>query len=169
MSNLVKRAKLFAKKAHSGQLRKYSGEPYFKHPEAVAALVAKTAGATPEQVAAAYLHDVVEDTEVTLEQLRKEFGETVARYVSDLTDVSTPKDGNRVQRKALDREHTARACREAKTVKLADLIHNTEDIVANDPEFAVTYLREKRLLLEVLREGDKELYQRAVELAREGQ
>lgn len=92
----------------------------------------------------------------------------MARYVSDLTDVSTPKDGNRVQRKALDREHTARACREAKTVKLADLIHNTEDIVANDPEFAVTYLREKRLLLEVLREGDKELYQRAVELAREG-
>jgi hypothetical protein len=68
--------------------------------------------------------------------------------------VSRPKDGNRAVRKAIDREHTARAPAGAQTVKLADLIANTRSIVKHDVAFARTYLAEKRLLLEVLTRGD---------------
>jgi hypothetical protein len=56
----------------------------------------------------------------------------------------------------------------AKTVKLADLIHNTQSITASDPDFAKAYLRETRQLLEVLREGDPVLWEQAHALAQEG-
>lgn len=72
--------------------------------------------------------------------------------VDMLTDVSRPEDGNRAARKKLDREHLAKATPEVKTIKLADLIHNTESIVAHDPKFAEVYLEEKRALLSVLKD-----------------
>ena len=70
--NLIRRAKAFATQAHASidQRRKYTGLPYIVHPEAVAELVEAT-GAGPEVVAAAWLHDVVEDTPVELEQIRQ--------------------------------------------------------------------------------------------------
>lgn len=72
--------------------------------------------------------------------------------------------GNRKVRKEVDRQHIAKASPRAKTIKLADLIHNTENIVANDKGFAKVYLAEKRLLLEVLTEGDVTLWNRAKNL-----
>jgi (p)ppGpp synthase/HD superfamily hydrolase len=60
-------------------------------------------------IAAAWLHDVVEDTPVTLEDLHSEFGEGIAELVEALTDISRPEDGNRRKRKAIDREHLAHA------------------------------------------------------------
>ena len=157
----------FATVAHSGQTRKYTGEPYIEHPAAVAAIVASVRH-TSAQVAAAWLHDVVEDTIVTLDDMRSYFGPEVAGLVYWLTDVSRPQDGNRATRKALDRAHIAKAPPAAKTVKLADLIDNTSSIVARDPDFAKVYLREKALLLDVLREGDATLWQRAADLVRPG-
>jgi (p)ppGpp synthase/HD superfamily hydrolase len=108
-------------------------------------------------LAAAWLHDVVEDTGVTNEVIRVEFGDEVAELVGWLTDVSRPEQGNRAVRKAIDRAHSAMAPADAQTIKLADLISNTRSIVAHDEKFAKTYLEEKRLLLEVMIKGDAAL------------
>lgn len=155
---VVERARVFATAAHAAvaQLRKYTNEPYIVHPAEVASIVA-TVPHTEEMLAAAWLHDVVEDTGVTLETVRAEFGDKVAELVGWLTDVSRPDHGNRAARKAVDRAHSAAAPAEAQTVKLADLISNTRSILVHDEKFAKTYLEEKRLLLEVMTKGDATL------------
>ena len=152
---LVEHARMFAHGAHFavGQLRKYTNEPYIVHPFEVAQIVATVPDATEEMIAAAWLHDVVEDTGVTLDQVHLLFGAEVAKLVFWLTDASRPEDGNRVARKAIDRAHIAKAPAAAQTVKLADLISNTKSIMAHDPEFAKVYLEEKRLMLEVMTKG----------------
>ena len=162
MTELETRARVFATAAHAavGQLRKYTFEPYIVHPAEVVSIL-KTVAHTPEMIAAAWLHDVVEDTGVTLELVRREFGDAVADLVGWLTDVSRPDHGNRAARKAVDRAHTAAAPAEAQTIKLCDLISNTRSIVEHDEKFARTYLAEKRLLLEVMTKGDPELLARA--------
>jgi (p)ppGpp synthase/HD superfamily hydrolase len=164
MTELETRARVFATAAHAavGQLRKYTFEPYIVHPEEVAGLV-KEYGGTPEMIAAAWLHDTVEDTGVTSELIRAEFGDHVADLVGWLTDVSRPDHGNRANRKAVDRAHTAAAPAEAQTIKLCDLIANTRSIVAHDEKFARVYLVEKRELLEVMTKGDPRLVARARE------
>lgn len=161
--HLIRRAELFAAAAHSavGQVRKYTGEPYWVHPREVAAIV-EAAGGDDAQVAAAHLHDVVEDTDVTLEMIQDFFGADVANLVGWLTDVSVPTDGNRAERKAIDREHTGLAPKRAKMIKLADLISNTKSIVEHDAKFAKVYLEEKRLLLtEALHDAHPGLLERA--------
>ena len=164
---VVERARIFATAAHSAvaQLRKYTMEPYIVHPREVADIVA-TVNHTPEMLAAAWLHDVVEDTGVTNEVIRAEFGDKVAELVGWLTDVSRPEQGNRATRKAIDRAHTAAAPAEAQTIKLADLISNTKSIVEHDKKFARTYLEEKRLLLEVMTRGDRGLWEHASVITR---
>lgn len=164
MTDMVERARMFATAAHAavGQLRKYTFEPYIVHPAEVAEIVASVGG-SDAQIAAAWLHDTVEDTGVTSELIRKEFGDEVATLVGWLTDVSRPDHGNRAARKAVDRAHTASAPAEAQTIKLADLICNTKSIVAHDPEFARVYLAEKRALLEVMTKGDARLRERAMQ------
>lgn len=135
-----------------GQKRKYTGEPYIVHPAEVVQIL-KTAGVTdPNMLAAAWLHDVLEDTRLDQRDLVQVFGPVVAVLVGQLTDVSTLADGNRERRKTLDRKHTEQAHPFAKSVKLADLISNTRSIVMYDPNFARVYLKEKALLLEVLRD-----------------
>lgn len=155
---IIIRARVFATAAHAavGQVRKYTFEPYIVHPAEVASIV-MSHGGTDAMVAAAWLHDTVEDTDVTIETIRAEFGDEVADLVGWLTDVSKPEDGNRAVRKAIDREHSASAPAEAQTVKLADLIANTRSIMKHDVAFAKTYLEEKRLLLEVMTKGDAAL------------
>lgn len=156
--DIVERAKEYAIAAHkaAGQVRKYTDEPYWVHPAEVAAIVA-TVSHTDAMLAAAWLHDTVEDTAVTSDDIAQGFGKEVAELVAWLTDVSRPEDGNRARRKQLDREHIAAAPAEVHTIKLADLISNTKSIVEHDPEFAKVYLEEKRLLLEVLVKGDLSL------------
>jgi len=153
--NMVERARVFATAAHAAvkQVRKYTFEPYIVHPTEVANIVASVPH-TDVMLAAAWLHDTVEDTGVTILDIQIEFGNEVAALVSWLTDVSKPEDGNRAVRKAIDREHTAMAPGAAQTVKLADLIANSRSIMAHDPAFARVYLEEKRMLLEVLTRGD---------------
>ena len=157
--NIVEKARVFATAAHAavGQLRKYTFEPYIVHPAEVFAIVSTVDGATEEMMAAAWLHDTVEDTGVTIEVIRDMFGEKVAELVGWLTDVSRPEQGNRATRKAIDRAHTAMAPAKAQTVKLADLISNTRSIMAHDEAFAKVYLAEKRMLLEVMTKGDATL------------
>lgn len=158
-----------------GQKRKYTGEPYITHPIAVAGIVAAVEGHTREMLAAAFLHDTVEDTRdnpeetrITVGKLAQRFGPTVADYVDWLSDLSTPADGNRAARKTAERERLARAPAAAQTIKLADLIHNTQSIVAHDPSFARLYLEEKLALLEVLTRGDEGLLSMARACAENG-
>lgn len=150
--DLIKKARKFATRAHKGQFRKYTGEPYIVHPIAVAETV-RLHGGSDEMVAAALLHDTIEDTNVTYDDVRKEFGITVAGLVRELTDTSSPSDGNRAVRKEIDRRRLAKASADAQTIKLADLIDNTTSIVAHDPGFAKVYLKEKEALLKVMNKG----------------
>lgn len=152
---LEHRAALFAAEAHDGidQRRKYTFEPYIRHPAAVRALV-RSVPHTPVMLAAAWLHDVVEDTPVTAAQVSAEFGAEVADLVLWLTKISRPEDGNRAMRQLIERHHLACAPATAKTVKLADIADNVRNIAILDPQFATVYLREKAACLEVLEEGD---------------
>jgi (p)ppGpp synthase/HD superfamily hydrolase len=161
--SLEQRAKEFATRSHEGQVRKYTGEPYINHPANVVEIV-RSVEHSEEMLAAAWLHDVVEDCGIPASTIHLNFGLGVHLLVDDLTDVSKPRHGNRKARKALDLAHTAQAHPMAKTIKLADLIDNTGSIVKYDPDFAKVYLREKAALLEVLKEGDPTLWERANEI-----
>lgn len=164
MNSLTTRAKRFAFAAHNaiGHRRKYTDEPYTNHLERVAGLVASVVD-DPAMIAAAYLHDTVEDTEVTIEDIEREFGADVATLVAGLTDVSRPGDGNRAYRKKLDREHIADGDERVHTIKLADLIDNAGSIPGS-ASFASVYMNEKRQLLSVLQDGNATLLNMAQEI-----
>ena len=162
MIDLITKAEQFAVQAHGPQKRKYSGEPYIVHPIEVYEIV-RSVPHTNAMIAAALLHDVIEDTEATYDDVFVNFGVIVADLVDELTDVSKPEDGNRAVRKAIDRTHLAKASADAQTIKLADVISNTKDIKENDPKFAKVYISEMKSLLEVLDKGDKTLMAEAQE------
>lgn len=152
----VQRAELFAQQAHKDHQRKYTGDPYYVHLDEVRRIV-KGAGGSEDMQAAALLHDTVEDTSVTSQDIMKEFGSKIAKLVVELTDISKPEDGNRAVRKAMDRDKLASASAEAQTIKYADLISNGKDIMQNDPKFAKVYMKEKADLLRVMTKGDSRL------------
>ena len=159
---IEEKAKRFAADAHASivHVRKYTGEPYIGHPASVVEIV-RSVPHTEEMLAAAWLHDTVEDTAATEAEIYEMFGHKVAVMVEMLTDVSKPEDGNRAKRKAIDRAHSARGIPAAKTIKIADLIDNSSSILERDPRFAEVFIREKALLLKVLKEGDLTLWNRA--------
>jgi (p)ppGpp synthase/HD superfamily hydrolase len=159
-SNAVKRAVIYAKRAHEGQFRKYTGEPYISHPVAVMNIV-KTVPHTEEMLMAAALHDTIEDTTVTYTMLFEEFGKEVAELVNYCSDISQPSDGNRAVRKTIDAKWYASGPAGSQTIKVADLIHNTESIARHDPSFYKTYKHEKVRLLNLLTLADKALLKRA--------
>lgn len=162
---MEQQAKEYATRCHAAidQRRKYTGEPYIVHPAGVVELV-RSIPHTEAMLCAAWLHDTVEDTHATLWGIKEMFGGEIAALVEHLTDISTTRDGNRAKRKLIDRIHTAKASAAAKTIKLADLIDNTRSIAAHDPDFAKIYFAEKRLLLDVLRDGDPTLWRMAYDL-----
>lgn len=150
----------FATEAHRGQVRKYTNAPYIMHPMAVMHIV-KTVQHTDEMLIAAVLHDTVEDTAVTMQDINDKFGTVVGMYVEYLTDISTPEDGNRKLRKRKDALHYARGPAEAQTIKVADFIHNTQDIKMFDPKFWEVYKVEKWEALQYLQKADRGLWLRA--------
>ena len=162
MSDLVNRAIQFSTEMHEriDHRRKYSGQPYAAHLEQVAGIVASVTE-DPEMIAAAWLHDSVEDTPATFEDIERSFNPAIAQLVRELTDVSKPSDGNRSARKAIDRDHLGRASARGQTIKLADLIDNCRDITRHDTQFARIYLNEMEALLEVLTKADERLRRRA--------
>ena len=154
MNLTISRAKVFAARAHGAQVRKYTGEPYINHPEAVVGILEDAMVDDPNMIAAAWLHDVLEDTATTREEIREHFGEAIFRLVVELTNASQPEDGNRAKRKEIDRQFLLGVSLKAKTIKLADLIDNTRSIMKHDPKFARVYVPEARALLQALRGGD---------------
>src|SRR5574343_418594 len=115
--DIVDKARKFATKAHKGQVRKYTMEPYINHPIAVAKLVASVPHTKP-MICAALLHDTVEDTDITIADIEDEFGAEIRTYVYFLSDISKLSDGNRKVRKEIDRLHIECAPAKAKTIKL---------------------------------------------------
>lgn len=157
---LTEKALMYATKAHSGQVRKYTGEPYIFHPIEVALMAVKL-GMSDNAICAALLHDVVEDCDISVEYIYNEFGINIARYVKGLTEVSKPTDGNRAMRKSRDRDWYASQSPDVQTIKVLDMISNTVSIKEHDPEFWKVYRNEKLELLNALTLADK----RAVEMA----
>ena len=150
--DLYTRALRFAIRAHGDQKRKYTGDPYVTHCIAVADLVAKRTD-DEEIVAAALLHDTLEDTAATYDDLKSEFGSRVASIVLELTDEYTKErypDLNRKKRKSLEAERLGGVSDDAKLVKVCDLTDNTSSIVEHDPKFASVYLVEKAAVLRAL-------------------
>ncbi|MGK3143997.1 HD domain-containing protein [Pantoea sp. C2G6] len=160
--SLEEQARRFATEAHAGagQRRKYTDEPYIVHPAAVAELV-RSVSHDAALLAAAWLHDTVEDTAITLGDIEAGFGERVAALVEMLTDSAPATAKNRAARKVAHFRHTASASPDAQTIKLADIIDNTRAIVRFDPHFARIYLVEKRLQIALLKQGDAQLWQQA--------
>lgn len=148
---------------HVKQHRKYTGEPYIIHPVEVY-LTIRNLSEPPSyrmhtyMMQAALLHDTVEDTNVDIRDIHSRFGMVVGDMVDWLTDKATPEDGNRAARKKLERERLAGAPEQVKTLKLADMLSNVRSVGRFDPEFAEIYMEEKRLLLQVLKEGNQSLY-----------
>jgi (p)ppGpp synthase/HD superfamily hydrolase len=162
---LLRKACTFATAAHAavGQHRKYTDEPYIVHPAAVAKIVGDVRSSTTDMVAAAWLHDVVEDTKIGNWLIAQEFGDEVARLVYWLTDVTAEAGvNNRQWRKKIDCARLSRAPEAAQTIKLADLYDNTLTIEERDHDFAVKFRREKRDLLEVMTGGDAALRTRVI-------
>lgn len=159
-SPLVARALAFATEAHASidHVRKYTGEAYINHPIEVMEIV-RGVPHNDEMLAAALLHDTIEDTPVTRDDIEREFGEKVAVLVMELTDQCH--EGNRAARKAAEAARLGTISPEAQTVKLADFISNTRSIVEHDPGFAKVYLREKANVLAVMTSGDASLYEQA--------
>lgn len=166
---LVERARQFASDAHGRheQIRRYTNEDYIVHPQAVAERVAQYL-TQPEVLAAAWLHDVVEDTDVDLEEIRQLFGDEVALLVDQLTSGPHSPELERAERKLIDRLQLEKADIRAKTIKLADIIDNTCTIAERDPEFAALYLPEKYAMLQVLKQGNPELFDLAQQIIEEG-
>jgi GTP diphosphokinase / guanosine-3',5'-bis(diphosphate) 3'-diphosphatase len=143
MNNLANflQAISFSAKKHRYQTRKgVDGEPYINHPIEVANILANTGKVTDFNIlTAAVLHDTVEDTETTAEELTELFGEKVCSIVMEVTDdKSLPKH----ERKLLQIEHSPHISPEAKQVKLADKISNVSDVLNNPPDWTEERKRE---------------------------
>lgn len=129
---LITKAVHFAADKHRDQRRK--GEdaiPYINHPAEVAELLAKhTDGKDTILILGGLLHDTVEDTETTFEELEREFGKEVADLVAEVTDdKSLPK----MERKRLQVEHAPHTSERARQIKLADKISNLQSILEVPP------------------------------------
>lgn len=150
---MYEKAKQFAIEAHGSinQLRKYTNEPYHVHVLAVAELVS-TKTSDEEVLAAACLHDVLEDVapfkpEYGPAVIHREFGKRVLELVVELTDVYTKEnfpDLNRAKRKRLEAERLAQVSEEAKLIKRADLHDNNKSIMGTS--FEKKWTEEKAVL-----------------------
>ena len=157
--NIILAAAALARLAHTGQKRKYNGRPYIEHPARVAARVAIHPEATEEMVAAAFLHDVLEDTPLNPEAITRETNTEVLAYVKWMTNRSKidHPTANRAERKRIDRERLAGAPRRVKIIKLIDRLDNLREMDGSGQEFGKLYSEESLLLAQVLEDGDPEL------------
>lgn len=120
---MVMRALDFMKKAHEGQTR-WDGSPYWKHPEQVANILKSWKIDDPNVIIAAYLHDVLEDTKVTYNEICMEYGFKVVGLVQELTFPKNVSDSDYFEQCYL-------MSNEAKLIKIADILSNITDISSN--------------------------------------
>ena len=144
--DVVQKAFEFANEAHKG-VRRRSGEPYILHPIAVAKIVVSNIGLGYKSIAAALLHDVVEDTDYTVDDISNLFGDKIASLVDGLTKIKTVLDNeDKAKKKSIQAENFKRILLTLNDdvrvvlIKLADRLHNCRTI-----EFMPEYKREKIL------------------------
>ena len=132
---IIERAYRFAKKAHGG-IRRRSGEPYILHPIAVAKIASQEIGLGSTSICAALLHDVVEDTDYTVEDISRQFGPKIAELVSGLTKISGGIFGDRASLQAENfRKLLLTMCEDIRVVliKMADRLHNMRTLGSMAP------------------------------------
>jgi hypothetical protein len=161
MSELIKAVRIFANGGHQriDTLRNPALQSSDSHLKSVAQIVSSVSH-TEEMVAAAWLHDIVEDTGATIGDVARKFGAGVAGLVDELTVVSYMARGNPAARLALEMEHFARVSAAAKTIKLADLIDTCRDLYKNEPATLKGYGTKAKELASVLEGGDPALLSR---------
>jgi len=128
-SPVVEHAIRMAAVAHNSQKRKSSGIPYIAHPMSVCLILMKAGFHDEAILAAAVLHDVVEDTELTIEQLAENFSEEVVLYVKEMTEVKESNQGKKRSWRERKQDHIEvmrQAHQESRAIELADKLHNLE-------------------------------------------
>lgn len=128
-------------------VRRFTNEPYVLHPIGVASILLDHKSPSSAELAVALLHDVIEDTRFTRDDLAGLFGGAIADGVQAVSNGPYPDGANRKDRKLIDREKLASAGREAQDLKLADGLHNIPSICEHDRDFAAVYMSEKGLML----------------------
>ena len=176
-SHILEEIIRFADHAHGEQKRKYSDERYIVHPIRVMQTVQQYTSDIAI-LAAALLHDVLEDTDVNATQIREFLikhisaadADRTLKLVIDLTDVYTKKAFPRLKRKHrkdLEFRRLGKAHADAQTIKYADVMDNSVNIITNDPDFGRVFLREAELMLSEMTAGHPALYERAKQTVRQ--
>src|SRR6266487_1757727 len=164
METVLEQIKDFADRAHGEQKRKYTPERYIVHP---ARVMEMCKGYTNDitVLAAALLHDVLEDTPVTKEETKdflvkvmdiKKADRTV-KLIEELTDVfvkSRYPQWNRRKRKSKEEDRLEKTSADSQTIKYADIIDNCVEVVTHDPDFGEKFLAECKALLKKINKGD---------------
>lgn len=162
---IATKAAYFAAGAHKGigHKRRYTNKCYFDtHVSEVARTIYMMENSTEEMVALAYLHDVVEDTHVTIDMLRSLFPHILVGYVSILTkDMGAYGVGlpNRFEIAKIEAERINSSIDPyvTATVKYADILSNLSDVYEKDVSFAKTYVKEKEIMIDIMDKGDQYL------------
>lgn len=146
----LRKALNFMIDAHYGQFRKFSGKEYAYHPVEVSKIVRENKVSKNKEMlcVAALLHDTVEDCNVTLQDIKKEFGEDVVNIVEQLTSddkkIKEVGKANYLSQKMLEMSSYALV------IKLADRLHNCSDLDKASDKFARKYAKETRIILNTL-------------------
>lgn len=138
MMNRIEKAVAFATKAHAGQYRKGTDRPYILHPIETMAIITRLVRYDEDLIAAAVLHDVVEDTSVTLNRLEKEFGPRVSGLVASVTEDKMrkmPPEATWRARKWQTIFNLRKADRETKALVLADNLSNLRELKRNHEKY----------------------------------
>tara|TARA_R110002020_G_scaffold254617_1_gene468348 strand:+ start:30096 stop:30665 length:570 start_codon:yes stop_codon:yes gene_type:complete len=172
-NDILNHVRKYADEAHGEQTRKYTKERYIVHPERVMKISQEYSDKLPI-AAAALLHDVLEDTEVSSKEMKdflntfmeSEEASYTVKLVVELTDVYTKAAypaWNRDTRKQKELERIIKTSPNAQTIKYADILDNCREIVKYDPAFAPQYIKECRSILKSALKGNKELRKLAME------
>lgn len=168
MEDTLQKIITFTDQAHGQQTRKYTPDRYIVHPVRVMETCRKYTDDI-SVLAAALLHDVLEDTPVTTGEIRYFLSgllnpqqvDKTTLMVEELTDVYVKKDYpglNRRSRKSKELERLKKISPDSQTIKYADIMDNSVEIATQDTDFALVYLKESRTIMLNLTKGNEELY-----------
>ncbi|HMR18826.1 MAG TPA: HD domain-containing protein [Sphingobacterium sp.] len=178
MDTVLEKIKQFADNAHGDQTRKYTPEKYIVHPVRVMETCREYDNRL-EILAAALLHDVVEDTSTTNEEIvdflqtliPHTLSQKIGKIVEELTDIYIKADYphlNRKERRLKEANRLQKVSADAQTIKYADIIDNSLDIMIHDPAFGRKYLKELKAILNLATKGNAELYRFANQIVDKG-
>lgn len=154
-SPLIIQAYEFAMDKHF-QVRKHIKIPYIYHLMEVAARVS-THGGSAEDIAVSFLHDVVEDCQVSISEIEQRFGGTIAKKVNHLTDIAKLEDGTREERLAINIAHMQASPLDVKVIKMCDLLSNIRTIALLDAQFAKSFVPGQKLILNALKKDEEHI------------